>query len=320
MKAMKFKVKDKEHSEAIQAKLFELGYCWGLRQPKFEYTDAQALYAGYFGGNDITYSYDLDSFEDIGNYNCEEYILSPLGTFVKAADYYKQPKTPKLNIPERYENPQNEEDKMVKDAFDKIIEMLTPLDGTEALITKQKAVADKILDKLFSIDPFAIVAGGAPRDWHFGKPAADIDVFFYSPVDQLIIVSEMLRHVGINIDNAPRTADNLPEWYKLNPNLKAVFETNVDGVNVQIMLMIGKTQDTVVPEFPFSICKAWYKHGSIQLDAEFKKCERHKIVVQTNKLYSDEHKYVQKMKNKFPDWEFFSNWEAAYKYVFEKGV
>ena len=293
MKAMKFRVKDEQHSEAIQAKLFELGYRWGERQPKFEYTNAQALYAGYYGGKKIAYLYDLNGFEDTGGYECEEYILSPQGEFVKAEDYYKQPET-------TYAPP-------------------IP-DGTETLIAKQKAVADKILDKLFPIDPFAIVAGGAPRDWHFGKPATDIDVFFYSPVDQITIVSEMLRHVGINIDNSPRTADNLPEWYKLNPNLNAVFETNVDGVNVQIMLMIGKTQDTVVPEFPFSICKTWYKRGSIHLDAEFKKCERHKIVVQTNKLYSNEHKYVQKMKNKFPDWEFFNNWEDAYKYVFEKGV
>lgn len=94
MKAMKFKVKEKEHSEAIQAKLFELGYRWGERQPKFEYTNAKALYAGYFGGEEITYSYDLHGFGDIGNYNCEEYILSPQGEFVKVEDYYKQPETP----------------------------------------------------------------------------------------------------------------------------------------------------------------------------------------------------------------------------------
>lgn len=319
MKAMKFRTPTQHDSERLQTALFEEGYAWMGYKKEFMHTDAGYLLAAGFGPDDncITYMTDRRYFE---NFDVEEYVFTTEKKFVLVKDYFKQPETPKVNIPERYENPQNDEDKAVKDAFDKIVGMLTPPDGTEALITKQKAVADRILDKLFPICPFAIVAGGAPRDWHFGKPAADIDVFFYSPVDQLIIVSEMLRHVGINIDNAPRTADNLPEWYKLNPNLKAVFETNVDGVNVQIMLMIGKTQDTVVPEFPFSICKAWYKHGSIQLDAEFKKCERHKIVVQTNKLYSDEHKYVQKMKNKFPDWEFFSNWEAAYKYVFEKGV
>lgn len=32
-------------------------------------------------------------------------------------------------------------------------------------VNKQKKLADKILDKLFLIDPYSIVAGGAPRDW-----------------------------------------------------------------------------------------------------------------------------------------------------------
>jgi hypothetical protein len=209
---------------------------------------------------------------------------------------------------------------MAKDYYKQPETTYTPLssDGTQALIAKQKAVADKILDKLFPIDPFAICAGGAPRDWHFGKPATDIDIFFHTSVDQLTIVEEMLKHVGIKLDGV-RHAESLPEWYKLNPALKCVYECTVDGVSVQLMFMNAKTQDAVVPQFPFSICKAWYKHGKITLDSDFKKCEKHKIVVQTNNLYSDEHKYVQKIKAKFPDYEFFSTWEDAYKYVFEKG-
>jgi hypothetical protein len=186
------------------------------------------------------------------------------------------------------------------------------------IIEKQKAVADKVLGKLFAIDPFAICAGGAPRDWHFGKPATDLDIFFHTGVEQLTIVAEMLRHVGIDIDSG-KAGENLPEWYKLNPDLNCVYSAAVDGVNVQLMFMRYKTQDTVVPQFPFSICKAWYKHGTITLDREFKVCEKHKIIVKTGTLYSDEHKYVQKIKAKFPDWHFCNTWEEAYKHAFYKG-
>lgn len=277
---MKIRVTE-ANKEAVWAALEKLGYnLEGCNRAKFLYT----------------YNYIVDCFYGacetyFNEHNSPEYILTPQGAFAKVADYFKQPETTYAPLPR---------------------------DGTEALITKQKVVADKILDKLFPIDPFAIVAGGAPRDWHFGKPATDIDVFFHTNVRQITIVEQMLKHVGIEISQS-RTADNLPEWYKLNPNLLYVYETVVDGVTVQIMLMNAHTHDSVIPQFPFTICKAWYKHGRIELDREFKKCERHKIVVQTNKLYSDEHKYVQKMKGKFPEWEFFDNWEAAYKYVFEKG-
>jgi hypothetical protein len=263
--------------------LLQQGYVFG--GDASVYNDAKALFT--YNTGIIMKTDDMGYFKRHPN---TEYVLSD-DKFVMAKDYYKQPET-----------------------------TYTPLssDGTQALIAKQKAVADKILDKLFPIDPFAICAGGAPRDWHFGKPATDIDIFFHTSVDQLTIVEEMLKHVGIKLDGV-RHAESLPEWYKLNPALKCVYECTVDGVSVQLMFMNAKTQDAVVPQFPFSICKAWYKHGKITLDSDFKKCEKHKIVVQTNNLYSDEHKYVQKIKAKFPDYEFFSTWEDAYKYVFEKG-
>jgi hypothetical protein len=127
----------------------------------------------------------------------------------------------------------------------------------------------------------------------------------------------MLRHAGIDIDEGQaHLADDLPEWYKLNPALKCVFSIVVDGVNVQLMLMNDKTHKSVVPHFPFSICKAWYKRGHITLEKDFLVAERNKVVVKCNTVYNDEHKYVQKIKAKFPDWQFCDSWEEAYKHAF----
>jgi uncharacterized UPF0160 family protein len=83
--------------------------------------------------------------------------------------------------------------------------------------------------------------------------------------------------------------------------------------------MFKDTHTSVVPEFPFSICKAWYKDGKIILDRDFKACEKHNIIVKTGALYNDEHKYVQKIKAKFPDWHFCDTWEDAYKHAFLQG-
>lgn len=304
--------------------LLQQGYVFG--GDSSVYNDAKALFT--YNTGIIMKTDDLEYFRNHPN---AEYVLNG-DNFVMVSEWFKQPAT-KLSFVQtgdaeytaKYEPfaTAGMSAADVRDAFMANLKSAKPLftvETNEQIIEKQKDVADKILDKLFPIDPFAICAGGAPRDWHFGKPAAaDIDIFFHTGVEQLTIVAEMLRHVGININNG-QSGDNLPEWYKLNPNLKAVFGTTVDGVDVQIMVMEGKTQDTVVPQFTFSICKAWYKHGMISLDKDFKNCEKHKIVVQTNKLYSDEHKYVQKIKAKFPDYQFFDTWEQAYKYVFEKGV
>jgi hypothetical protein len=257
------------------------------------YNSAKAFFT--YNSGIIMKTDDMEYFQSHPN---EEYILVG-DELKKASEWFKQPTTPLFVQP-----------------CTPPIPYLFVTD--EQIIAKQKAVADKVLDKLFSIDPFAICAGGAPRDWHFGKPATDLDIFFYSAVPLTGLIEKMLEHVGIKI-NTVRTSESLPEWYQLNPHLNCVYETTVDGINVQLMLMRQDTYRSVVPEFPFSICKAWYKGGNISLDRDFKNCEKHKIVVQTNKLYSDEHKYVQKIKAKFPEYKFFGTWEDAYKYVFEKG-
>jgi hypothetical protein len=93
MKSMKFKIRDEQHSREIQEALLAAGYGWGAGEAKHpQYTDAGVLYAGYFGGKEITYSHNLQDFEDMGNYNCEEHFLFN-GQFV-TKDYFTQPETP----------------------------------------------------------------------------------------------------------------------------------------------------------------------------------------------------------------------------------
>jgi len=138
-----------------------------------------------------------------------------------------------------------------------------------SIIDKQKQIADNVLDILFSIDPYAIVAGGAPRDWFLGNTARDIDVFFYTRPRQAIHdVKAQLESVGFVILSS-KQAHNLPEHYKKNPLLHCVFDCMVQGVEVQLMLMREPTFRCVVDEFPLSLSKVWYKHEKINTTKDF---------------------------------------------------
>lgn len=47
-------------------------------------------------------------------------------------------------------------------------------------IEEQNVVAKKVLEKIKIVDPYVILAGGAPRDWYFGNPCNDLDIYYYS--------------------------------------------------------------------------------------------------------------------------------------------
>lgn len=50
-------------------------------------------------------------------------------------------------------------------------------------IKQEKLLAQNILLRIMTIDPEALVAGGAPRDWEQGRECRDIDIFLRSNAD-----------------------------------------------------------------------------------------------------------------------------------------
>jgi len=173
-------------------------------------------------------------------------------------------------------------------------------------IAHQKWIADNVLQKLFPIDPYSIVAGGAPRDWYFDNPASDIDVFFYTGQKTLPIIHDMLFSVGLGYKEL-KLGGGIPEWYKHNPSLQGVYCLEMEGVKVQLMRMQEPTFKSVVPQFPLSICHAWYKRGEIHTERPFLHSVKHKAIYKTNTIYNDEHAYISKILRKFPDYTYYSN-------------
>lgn len=177
-------------------------------------------------------------------------------------------------------------------------------------IEQQKAIADDVLQKLYCVDPFCIVAGGTPRDWYFDKEASDIDVFLYiSPNISIEIFEKMLRNIGWDKVEA-LTGDCIPDNYKCNPELRCVFNVgDYEGVSVQVMLMRSSTFTSVVDKFPINICKIWYKNKRICKSREFVHAADQQVLILSNTLYSDGHKYITKVRNKFPHYNFYHSKE-----------
>lgn len=176
-------------------------------------------------------------------------------------------------------------------------------------ITHQKSVADLVLKQLFTIDPFSIVAGGAPRDWYLGKPATDIDAFFYDGRQlTLSVVWDMLEAAGFKIKEV-KLGGHLPEWYKKNPYLKAVYDVEIKGVKVQLMRMAKPTFDCVIPNFPLSLCHIWYKNGKIVAEKPFLRSIKHKAIYKTSQIYNNEHSYINKILDKFPEYKYYESVE-----------
>lgn len=173
-------------------------------------------------------------------------------------------------------------------------------------IEEQKAIADDVLEKLKFIDPTAIVAGGAPRDWYCGRFASDIDVFFYFrpdiPVGQ---IERLLKEAGIDVY---RSSDgkHIDPLYKKNPDLRCIYYAKVDGVEVQLMSMFKPTFN-VVDHFPLNICKVWYRRGKISRHPDFKFAIQNKAIVKVNELYAKGDTYVQKIVDKFKGFKYFDS-------------
>ena len=187
-------------------------------------------------------------------------------------------------------------------------------------IEEQKKVADEVLDLIYDLDPFAIVAGGAPRDWYFEKEATDIDVFFYvSDRYNSSTKEKLMQRLGLNITRLG--GESLPKGYQLNPNIYSVYECLDYEIPVQFIMMMDEVWRSAVPNFPMSICKAWYKDHRIGYDTDFKISVKHNVVYKTNDLYADGQSYIQKIRGKFPypEWNHFCTKEQALTYIAMKG-
>jgi hypothetical protein len=180
--------------------------------------------------------------------------------------------------------------------------------NTSSLIVWQQSVADSLLARLEAIDPHCIIAGGAPRDWYLGLQAKDLDVYLYVPQNSLLRhFKTQLAAIGItNIEQSTLSVDD--DRYISNPLVRWVFNYEESGEKVQLIVMKESTYTSVVQHFPLSICKVWYKGGKIiPYSRQFTETTDRKAIVKTGTEYSSDGWYIDKIRDKFPDFTYYES-------------
>jgi hypothetical protein len=175
-------------------------------------------------------------------------------------------------------------------------------------IDQQKQIADEVLEKIELICPRAIIAGGAPRDWYFGTPSNDIDLYFSTQGDtQGVLLSQLSKlfkgsEFDLKFEWSKEKEEERQCTYKVMKTLRRIIDFEYKGVKFQLMEM-NTLQDLfkVVDSFSTSICKVWYKGGQIKRTQDFRLTEKTKIMF-LNEDYEWSDPHPAKMKERFPSY------------------
>lgn len=203
---------------------------------------------------------------------------------------------------------------------------------SEELIREQKLIADKILNKFKENNIECYLMGGAPRNWYFNKQANDLDFYIYQNNDFDRIVKFLkdefidLKELGnseylecgfeFNGDDDDllfkglklNVGEHINDYISKMPSLKKVFECKYYNVQkCQFMIVRKHPMDIIYDEFGTTISQFYYLNDN--------KCfctNKAKFSIETKTIYYKngydlENKYIKKMKEYFPDYEFKSD-------------
>jgi hypothetical protein len=167
-------------------------------------------------------------------------------------------------------------------------------------LSNQIATADWILTKIEKIDPFAIITGGAPRDWEHGMMARDVDIFLNVPNSWTIgVIARQLNNV-CGIRPSAFKGEERMQWYEKNPDIRAVFDWRHFGVDFQFII-VNKPVFDYHQNFPLSICQVMRKNFNTKVTTDFNASKNTKEIYITNKLYNNADTYVAKVVSKYKD-------------------
>ena len=171
----------------------------------------------------------------------------------------------------------------------------------------QKKIAKDVLSKLQTVDMWAMLAGGACRDWYLGNAASDLDFYLHysNKYPQWALCEHFSKLIGCEIKVVGKKGDNLnPESevvYTQDPKIEIVLGGVKDCIDIQIIIV--NTPYFRVDNFCFNICQAYTLNvDNIKTTPEFDKAVKHKVIQITGEFYSQKDAYVKKIKAKFPDY------------------
>jgi hypothetical protein len=191
---------------------------------------------------------------------------------------------------------------------------------TMSIIEEQKKVADFLLRKLEIIDPFCILAGGAPRDWLMSKEATDLDFYLYTPVNigipHFIVQLQRIGITGVSL--TPISALSAESGYRHSGNIRFVMNYERGGIKCQFMMMNESTYKSVVDNFCLGLSRAWYKNKRLNSTFEYDWSVANQVLIRTDvQKTSPEYLfdwYIDKIKAKFPDYFYIKDLQGCEEY------
>jgi hypothetical protein len=185
--------------------------------------------------------------------------------------------------------------------------------------------AQRVLEKLFVIDPNAVLAGGACRDMLEGNTINDYDFYLYTPAWTIASVVKQFSLLGIEVIKIQREKLALsgPEYAEQNKYLKWVFNAEVENRKCQFMILTERVEPKLlIEEFPLSNCKLYLQvhlrssdiNGIIVSD-DYKMGKVMKCLFKTNQAYSDSNPYIRKICSRY-DLPYFNSRDAATRNYF----
>ena len=176
-------------------------------------------------------------------------------------------------------------------------------------IEQQKATARSVYEKLKVIDPYCVLAGGAPRDWYFGNECNDLDFYYVSTATTVSACRNQLQKVFKDVEiktlseihgSSSSGVREMSNLYQKMPSLIRVWQCKIAGMEVQfIQLATLGSQFKVIEYMDVSICKIWADvNMNIRLTTAFKKTLASKsMFLSEGYEWGDPH--PQKMKQRF---------------------
>ena len=179
----------------------------------------------------------------------------------------------------------------------------------DSRVERQQQIANIVMDTVQRITIDSIIAGGAPREWYFNKPATDIDIFFYlenlRTIKSVEDVIDLFQVKGLQITKMVHA--EISENYA-NPDIEDVFEGVYFDEKFQFILC-NKPPVEVVHNFPVNMSRIWYKYGKFHPFKTFIIGAENKALIQMSEGYGNREKYMYKIIDKFPGYKFYSSWE-----------
>lgn len=182
------------------------------------------------------------------------------------------------------------------------------------IIEQQKSIADEVLKKLTALDPNAILAGGAPRDWAFNKSANDLDIYLYLPYETIAENLKRFEAVGLNgfetlytkIAEGRSEPALQSQQYKSMETLQRVYEGFVDNQKVQLMIVNQFVYPRVLRTMSCSICQFYYKDKKIKATKEALLGIWHGFNI-LGEGYTEDSPHVKKVEEYYPEYDIISN-------------